>query len=85
MNLYLCNYQYGNATTDDLWDALEEASNKPISEVMPTWTRQMGYPVISVRSETIENKRKLYLKQCQFHADGAPIDSEGRLFSYLTV
>lgn len=76
MNLYLSNFQYGNATTDDLWEALEEASNKPICEVMPLWTKQMGYPVISVRCETVGNKRKLFLKQSPFRADGTSLDSD---------
>ena len=72
MNLYFNRFQYGNAATDDLWKTLEEVSNKPISSVMSMWTRQMGYPVISVRSEQVGDSRKLYLKQSQFWADGSP-------------
>lgn len=85
MNLYLNNFQYGNATTDDLWEALEEASNKPISAVMPLWTKQMGYPVISVRCETVENKQKLFLKQSPFRADGTSLDSEGIFHTIFTL
>ena len=71
MNLYFNKYKYGNAATDDLWSTHEEVSNKPISSVMSLWTRQMGYPVISVRSEQAGNNRKFYLKQSQFWADGS--------------
>ncbi|KAJ1522937.1 hypothetical protein ONE63_002076 [Megalurothrips usitatus] len=80
MNLYFNKYQYGNAATDDLWTTLEEASNKPISSVMSKWTRQMGYPVISVRSEQDGNNRKFYLKQSQYWADGSPGSGESQLW-----
>lgn len=48
MNAYLTKHKYGNTFTEDLWDALEGATGKPIRMVMSTWTRQMGYPVIKV-------------------------------------
>ncbi|KAJ1522912.1 hypothetical protein ONE63_002052 [Megalurothrips usitatus] len=76
MNIYLSSFQFGNATTDDLWTALEEASKKPISEVMSTWTRLVGYPLITVRCEISGNARKLFLKQSQFCADGTSADSD---------
>jgi len=49
MNLYLTRHSYKNAQTEDLWDALEEASNKPVRRLMSTWTLQKGFPVITVR------------------------------------
>ncbi|KAH9396547.1 hypothetical protein TYRP_019569 [Tyrophagus putrescentiae] len=48
MNHYLTKWSYKNTQTEDLWDALEEASKKPVRRVMSTWTQQKGYPVISV-------------------------------------
>lgn len=83
LNLYLNNFLYGNATSDDLWETLEEASNKPITEIMPKWTRQMGYPVITVKRETEGNGCKLFLTQCQFYADGV-LDSSNGQFSEST-
>ncbi|XP_051820348.1 glutamyl aminopeptidase [Antechinus flavipes] len=57
---YLKKYKFGNAKTDDFWKALEEASNKPVKEVMDTWTRQMGYPVLNViDNRKLEQKRFL--------------------------
>ena len=47
---YLDAHRYGNARTADLWQALEEASGKPVKALMDTWTGQMGYPVLTVRS-----------------------------------
>ncbi|XP_069834611.1 glutamyl aminopeptidase [Dendropsophus ebraccatus] len=47
---YLKKYEFKNAKTDDFWASLAEASNQPVKDVMDTWTRQMGYPVLSVES-----------------------------------
>lgn len=50
---YLNNHLYGNAVTQDLWNALQEVSEyeKSITEIMNTWTIQMGYPVVNVRRD----------------------------------
>ena len=44
---YLAANQYGNARTEDLWKALEEASGQPVTTIMNTWVKQMGYPVLT--------------------------------------
>jgi puromycin-sensitive aminopeptidase len=46
MNQYLTKFKYNNAITEDLWEALGTASGKPVLDVMTTWTKQMGYPVV---------------------------------------
>lgn len=40
MNIYLTRHQYKNTHTEDLWVALEEASSKPVANVMSTWIKQ---------------------------------------------
>ena len=50
MNAYLTKFKYSNAFTEDLWEALKTASGKPVDAVMTTWTKQMGFPVIKVRT-----------------------------------
>lgn len=70
MNIYLTRHQYKNTQTEDLWAALSEASSKPVAEVMNTWIKQMGFPVISVSSEQKGTKRILTLSQNKFTADG---------------
>ncbi len=48
MNVYLNRHKYTNTFTEDLWAALAEASGKPVQEIMSTWTKQMGFPVLKV-------------------------------------
>ncbi|XP_072351999.1 glutamyl aminopeptidase [Scyliorhinus torazame] len=57
---YLSDHPFKNAKTDDFWKALTEVSGKPVKEVMDTWTRQMGFPVLTVESiSTVTQKRFL--------------------------
>mmetsp|Transcript_26049 Transcript_26049/g.42016 ORF Transcript_26049/g.42016 Transcript_26049/m.42016 type:complete len:900 (+) Transcript_26049:614-3313(+) len=52
LKLYMNRHKYANAETSDLWNAWEEVSKKPITKVMCSWTQQMGFPVVVVRSAT---------------------------------
>nr|KAF6296479.1 aminopeptidase puromycin sensitive [Myotis myotis] len=70
MNMYLTKFQQKNAATEDLWECLEGASGKPIAAVMNTWTKQMGFPLIYVEAEQVENDRLLKLSQRKFCASG---------------
>ncbi len=42
--------------SEDLWAALEAASGKPVLDVMSTWTKQMGFPVISVEGKQVNGQ-----------------------------
>ncbi|XP_065674673.1 aminopeptidase Ey isoform X2 [Hydra vulgaris] len=70
VNIYLNKNLYGNAKTKDLWDALKEASGGiyNISEIMDTWTLQMGFPVVSVKSIS----GGFEVTQSRFYADRNP-------------
>ncbi|CAH6720150.1 alanine/arginine aminopeptidase [[Candida] jaroonii] len=46
---YLKKFKWGNTKTTDLWDCLSEASGKDVNNVMGVWTKNMGYPVVSVK------------------------------------
>ncbi|XP_066993050.2 glutamyl aminopeptidase isoform X2 [Anabrus simplex] len=69
---FLNAYKFENAVTQDLWDELQkvedEKSEHPtnITQVMDTWTRQMGFPVITV---TVNENGDRVLSQSRFLAD----------------
>ena len=48
---YIAAHKYSNSTTADLWNALSEASNKPVGEIATGWTEQPGFPVVKVKRE----------------------------------
>ena len=65
---YLERHQYANATTEDLWQALAEESGKPVKQIMDTWTKQTGYPLLSVNM----NQGEVELHQTRFFLSGVP-------------
>jgi aminopeptidase N len=48
---YIAAHAYSNTTTTDLWNALSDASGKPIGEIAGGWTEQPGFPVVKVKRE----------------------------------
>ena len=47
VRLYLRRHAYGNTVTEDLWNALAEASGQPVGQIMGGWIYQGGYPAVS--------------------------------------
>ncbi|VIO88592.1 Peptidase family M1 containing protein [Brugia malayi] len=70
LRIYLKRFQYNNAVTADLWKALSEASGQDIETLMSTWTKQMGYPLVSVSQKIDGRNRILRMNQKRFLADG---------------
>ncbi|XP_030626829.1 glutamyl aminopeptidase isoform X2 [Chanos chanos] len=53
---YLQMFPFQNAKTADFWRAQAEVSNQPVAEIMDTWTKQMGYPVLSLTTTATDAK-----------------------------
>lgn len=64
---YIKKYAFSNAKTEDLWAVLEEETGEPVKDLMTTWTKQQGYPVIYAKL----NGQDLELEQAQFLSDGS--------------
>lgn len=68
----MTKFQFSNAETADLWDALGEATGKPIGKMMDTFTKQMGFPIVNVvdvQHDQATESRTFTLKQEKFWAD----------------
>ncbi|KAL4870169.1 hypothetical protein BDV12DRAFT_62326 [Aspergillus spectabilis] len=63
---YLKAHAYGNATTNDLWSALSQASNQDVNSFMDPWIRKIGFPVVTVSEET----GQLDIRQNRFLSTG---------------
>lgn len=63
---YIKKHACSNTKTEDLWAALEEESSEPVTQLMSTWTKQKGYPVVSVKFQD----QKLHFEQTQFLLSG---------------
>lgn len=49
--LWILLIAIGNATTNDLWAALSQASGQDVNAFMDPWIRKIGYPVLTIAEE----------------------------------
>ena len=53
VNAYLRKFQYSNATAEDFWSAMAQASGRPVDRIMPTFVNQAGAPLVEVKGECV--------------------------------
>ncbi|KAF6769526.1 Glutamyl aminopeptidase, partial [Paragonimus kellicotti] len=74
---YLAKHAYGNACTEDLWDALASASGLAVAEIMRPWTRTAGFPVVFVEPLDVHaNKLRVRLRQIQYRLPSSSTNCE---------
>ncbi|KAH6761337.1 aminopeptidase M1 [Perilla frutescens var. frutescens] len=68
---YIKKYACSNAKTEDLWSVLQEESGEPVNKLMNSWTKQQGYPVVSVKvkGQSLEFEQSRFLFSGS-HGDG---------------
>uniref|UniRef100_A0A0D6QRK3 Aminopeptidase n=1 Tax=Araucaria cunninghamii TaxID=56994 RepID=A0A0D6QRK3_ARACU len=69
---YIKRYACKNARTEDLWAVLSEESGVSVNELMDSWTKQKGYPVVFARLKDDE----LELEQSQYLTSGSLGDGQ---------
>ncbi|XP_034715058.1 glutamyl aminopeptidase [Etheostoma cragini] len=71
---YLKDYYFNNAKTANFWASLAEVSGLPVADVMDTWTKQMGYPVLdlSVSDTNAKLSQKRFLLDPKADASQPP-------------
>src|SRR5579871_6262287 len=77
VNAYLKQHQYANATAEDFWDAHASTSKKPVDQIMPTWVKQPGAPIISLTAQCSGSSTNVTLTQQRFYFDRAKFESPG--------
>ncbi|XP_076453772.1 glutamyl aminopeptidase-like [Babylonia areolata] len=96
VSIYLKRYMWGNAETDQLWEALSQVEGAPnVKYIMDTWTRQMGFPYINLTftphpqvrgsptRSTTTTTTTVTATQARFLADpGAVFDEDQSPFRY---
>jgi tricorn protease interacting factor F2/3 len=69
INGYLRRFAYANARSEDLWNALAEASREPVGKIMSDWVRREGHPVVDVHWEA----GALRFRQRRYLLDGESV------------
>ncbi|XP_034389897.1 alanyl (membrane) aminopeptidase a [Cyclopterus lumpus] len=81
IKMYLSDFSYKNTDQNDLWEYIQKAEDEDgghttVAKVMNTWTKQMGYPVITINTTNGE----VYQKQFLFNDS-----SESSLWWYIPI
>jgi aminopeptidase N len=87
LRLYMQRHKYGNATSGDLWAALQNTSHKPIARFMNHWVTQPGHPVVTVGagSSTVTlHQRRFYSNPKQATASDPTVWTVPLLSAQLT-
>jgi len=77
VNAYIKQHQYGNATAEDFWDAQAKTSKKPVDQIMPTWVKQAGVPMVELQAQCSGNSTSVRLTQQRFYYDKAKFENPG--------
>ncbi|XP_023935402.2 glutamyl aminopeptidase isoform X2 [Bicyclus anynana] len=82
---YLKKYEFGNTVTQDLLSSMEPYFKKnypdlSLKYIMDTWTRQMGYPLLSVKPG--EQTNTYIVTQSRYLINPQAVDNETSEFRY---
>jgi aminopeptidase N len=75
VNEYLKRHAYGNATADDFWVTLTEVSKKPVDQIMGTFVKQPGVPMVSLKARCTGNSTTVSMKQQRYFYDRTKLDA----------
>ncbi|HEX8954841.1 MAG TPA: M1 family aminopeptidase [Burkholderiaceae bacterium] len=77
---YMKAHAFSNATSADLWNALDAASGIDVGAIAADWTTKPGFPLVTATASCdAANKRTLTLKQQRFLLQGE--DKNGAVWS----
>lgn len=68
---YLDRYRERNATADDFWRELTQASGRDVAAIANAWIKQPGHPLVTVAAQQEGDGLSLHLSQERFFADPA--------------
>jgi aminopeptidase N/puromycin-sensitive aminopeptidase len=69
VNAYIQQHRYANATADDFWEAQAHTSKKPVDQIMPTFVKQAGVPIINVKLQCSGNTTTVSLDQRRYYVN----------------
>lgn len=82
---YLVHHAFGNATSDDLRQAVLSATGENLDWFWNEWIYDAGYPKFTVKATYDAVQARLSLAVQQTQTDSFKVDSTGRLFSVPLV
>ena len=69
VRIYLNRHKTANASADDFWKALDEASGQDVTTIMNTWIKESGHPIVSITAREVTGGLELDLAQTRYYSD----------------
>ncbi len=78
VRIYLDRHAEANATADDFWRALDEASSQNVTAIANNWIFEPGHPVVTCTATQEAGGLRLELRQQRFFADPRATQTDQR-------
>lgn len=69
VRIYLNRHREHNASADDFWHALDEASGQDVTAIMNAWIKEPGHPIVTVAARQANGGLELTLEQSRYYSD----------------
>ncbi|HEX9142380.1 MAG TPA: M1 family metallopeptidase [Gaiellaceae bacterium] len=69
VRIYLNRHKEANASADDFWHALDEASGQDVTTIMNTWIKEPGHPLVDITAREADGVLELELSQTRYYSD----------------
>jgi puromycin-sensitive aminopeptidase len=69
VRIYLKRHAEANASADDFWHALDEASGQDVTSIAHAWINESGHPLVDIRAHEADGGLQLELSQARYFSD----------------
>ena len=69
VRIYLRRHAEANASADDFWRALDEASGQDVTAIANAWIKEPGHPLVHIRAKHVDGGLELELSQERYFSD----------------
>ena len=69
VRIYLKRHAEANASADDFWRALDEASGQDVTAIANAWIKEPGHPLIDITAREVGDGLELELAQSRYFSD----------------
>ena len=69
VRIYLTRHREANATADDFWRAIDEASGRPMTAIANSWIHEKGFPLVRCAVREEPGALVVTFRQERFYAD----------------
>jgi puromycin-sensitive aminopeptidase len=69
VRIYLRRHAESNASADDFWRALDEASGQDVTAIANAWIKEPGHPLVDITAHDVDGGLELEVSQARYFSD----------------